>query len=59
MLALASSGYTPGIRSNGAPKGDMGHCNVMSNTDATCNGFNLRADRGFAHGTNGGSAAAA
>ena len=43
MLALASSGYTPGIRSNGAPKGDMGHCNVMSNTDATCNGFNLPA----------------
>ncbi len=56
MLALATSGYTPGIRGNGVPNSNMTGCNVMSNTDATCNGHNLLANKGFAHGINGGSA---
>jgi Flp pilus assembly protein TadG len=53
LLALASSG-AQGIRTNGAPKANMAGCNVMSNTTATCNGHNLGADIGDAHGTNNG-----
>lgn len=53
LLALANSG-APGIRSNGAPKADMTGCNVMSNTTAACNGSNLQANIGMAHGTNNG-----
>jgi hypothetical protein len=49
LLALGGSG----IRTNGAPKANMG-CNVMSNTTATCNGHNLGAPIGAAHGTNSG-----
>src|ERR1700737_1585866 len=49
LLALGSNG----IRTNGAPKANMG-CNVMSNTAATCNGHNLGAPIGAAHGTNSG-----
>jgi Flp pilus assembly protein TadG len=53
ILALASSG-AEGIRSNGAPKANLQGCNVMSNTTATCNGHNLNANIGAAHGTNNG-----
>jgi hypothetical protein len=53
LLALASSG-AEGIRSNGAPKANMNGCNTMSNTGATCNGHNLNANFGDAHGTNNG-----
>ena len=49
LLALGGNG----IRTNGAPKANMG-CNVMSNTAATCNGSNLGAPIGAAHGTNKG-----
>jgi hypothetical protein len=49
LLALGGNG----IRTNGAPKANMG-CNVMSNTTATCNGHNLGAPIGAAHGTNNG-----
>jgi Putative Flp pilus-assembly TadE/G-like len=49
LLALGGNG----IRTNGAPKANMG-CNVMSNTAATCNGHNLGAPIGAAHGTNNG-----
>jgi Flp pilus assembly protein TadG len=49
LLALGANG----IRTNGAPKANMG-CNVMSNTAATCNGHNLGAPIGAAHGTNNG-----
>jgi hypothetical protein len=49
LLALGGNG----IRTNGAPKANMG-CNVMSNTSATCNGHNLGAPIGAAHGTNSG-----
>jgi Flp pilus assembly protein TadG len=53
ILALASSG-AEGIRSNGAPKANLQGCNIMSNTTATCNGNNLNATIGAAHGTNNG-----
>ena len=54
ILALASSGTTPALRSNGAPSANLSGCNVMSNTAATCNGGNLNADNGDAHGTDNG-----
>jgi Flp pilus assembly protein TadG len=50
MLALAGSGVGQGIRTNGAPVANMNGCNVMSNTGAQCNGSNLGAGFGFAHG---------
>lgn len=49
LLALGGNG----IRTNGAPKANTG-CNVMSNVGATCNGHNLGAPIGAAHGTNSG-----
>jgi len=54
ILALATSGPSAGIRTNGAPNADFSGCNVMSNGDATCNGHNLGADHGDAHGRNDG-----
>lgn len=54
IVALANSGATPALRTNGAPKSDLVGCNVMSNTDATCNGHDLNADVGDAFGTNDG-----
>jgi hypothetical protein len=54
ILALASSGASQGIRSNGAPKANLNGCNVMSNTDTVCNGHNLGAGFGDAHGTSTG-----
>ena len=50
LLALASSGVAQGIRTNGSPVANMNGCNVMSNTAAQCNGSNLGAGYGFAHG---------
>jgi len=57
ILALASSGASQGIRTNGAPKADLSGCNVMSNTDAQCNGHDLNAGYGDAHGTSSGCGA--
>jgi Flp pilus assembly protein TadG len=54
ILALASSGTSQGIRSNGAPKANLNGCNVMSNTDTVCNGHNLGAGFGDAHGSSTG-----
>jgi Flp pilus assembly protein TadG len=54
ILALASSGAAQGIRTNGAPTADLSGCNVMSNTAAQCNGSNLNAGIGLAHGTSSG-----
>jgi hypothetical protein len=54
MLALASSGAAQGIRTNGSPTANMNGCNVMSNTAAQCNGSNLGAGFGLAHGTSNG-----
>ena len=54
IVALANSGASPALRTNGAPKADLTGCNVMSNTDATCNGHDLKADIGDAYGSNDG-----
>ena len=56
VLALAGSGVSEGIRTNGAPKASLG-CNVMSNTGARCNGHDLGVPYGDAHGTNDGCGA--
>jgi hypothetical protein len=53
VLALGGSG-APGITTNGAPKASLNGCNVMSDTGATCNGHDLNAAFGDAHGTNKG-----
>ena len=52
LLALGSSGV--GIRSNGGPFVDLTNCSTMSNSNSTCNGSNLNATMGAAHGTNNG-----
>jgi hypothetical protein len=57
ILALAGSGAATGIRSNGAPNADLQGCNVMSNTGETCNGHNLNAGYGDAHGSSSGCGA--
>ena len=57
MLALASSGVAQGIRTNGAPTANMNGCNVMSNTAAQCNGSDLGAGLGMAHGNSNGCGA--
>jgi Flp pilus assembly protein TadG len=54
MLALAGSGANQAIRTNGAPTANMNGCNVMSNTAAQCNGSNLGAGLGLAHGNSNG-----
>jgi Flp pilus assembly protein TadG len=54
MVALAGSGAPQGIRTNGAPVANMNGCNVMSNTAAQCNGSDLGAGFGLAHGTSSG-----
>jgi Flp pilus assembly protein TadG len=54
ILALASSGTSPALRTNGAPKSDLQGCNVMSNTSADCNGHDLKAGFGDAFGTSSG-----
>jgi len=54
MVALAGSGAAQGIRTNGSPTSNMNGCNVMSNTAAQCNGSNLGAGLGLAHGTSNG-----
>lgn len=57
LLALASSGTTPAILANGVPKANLNGCNIMSNTDETCNGHDLGASYGDAHGTSSGCGA--
>jgi Flp pilus assembly protein TadG len=52
LLALGTTGQA--VRSNGSPNTDFTGCNIMSNSQATCNGWNLKADFGLAHGTNNG-----
>jgi Flp pilus assembly protein TadG len=54
MVALATSGAAQGIRTNGSPTANLNGCNVMSNTAAQCNGSNLGAHLGLAHGTSNG-----
>jgi Flp pilus assembly protein TadG len=54
LLALATSGTSPAIQANGAQSTDFTGCSVMSNSGATCNGGDLKATYGDAHGTNNG-----
>jgi Flp pilus assembly protein TadG len=54
ILALASSGASDGILTNGAPKANLAGCSVKSNTNATCHGHDLGADFGDAVGTDNG-----
>jgi Flp pilus assembly protein TadG len=54
ILALATSGNAQAITTNGSPKADLFGCNVMSNTNATCNGHDLNATYGDAHKTSTG-----
>jgi Flp pilus assembly protein TadG len=56
LFALASSG-AQGITANGVPNANLQGCNVMSNTSAVCNGHNLNAGYGDAHGTSSGCGA--
>jgi Flp pilus assembly protein TadG len=54
MVALASSGASQAIRTNGSPVANLNGCNIMSNTAAQCNGSNLGAGLGLAHGSSNG-----
>jgi Flp pilus assembly protein TadG len=53
LLALGTSGAQD-IVTNGNPKANMTDCSVMANTSARCNGSNLGAPYGLAHGTDNG-----
>jgi hypothetical protein len=53
LLALGLSGAQD-IVTNGNPHANFAGCSVMANTSARCNGSNLHADYGLAHGTNSG-----
>jgi hypothetical protein len=53
LLALGKSGAQD-IVTNGNPKANMTGCSVMADTSATCNGSNLAAPYGLAHGTDNG-----
>jgi Flp pilus assembly protein TadG len=57
LLALASSGTTPALSTNGAPTGNMNGCDSMSNTAAQCNGHSLGLGISFAVGSNNGCGA--
>lgn len=54
ILALAGSGHPEALRANGVPFANLSGCNTMSNSNATCNGHDLEADNGDAHGINNG-----
>jgi hypothetical protein len=54
VLALAGSGDPEALRSNGAPNAELTGCNVASNSGMRCNGHDLGANFGDAHGTNSG-----
>jgi hypothetical protein len=52
LLALSTSGTA--LRTNGAPNSNFTGCTIMSDSASTCNGSNLNATYGLAHGTNNG-----
>lgn len=52
LLGLSQAGQA--LRTDGAPNSNFTGCSVMSNSDANCNGSNLQANYGLAHGTNNG-----
>lgn len=53
IVALNGS-VTQDLTANGAPKSNLTGCNIMANSGANCNGHNLGAPAGDAHGTNNG-----
>jgi len=54
LLALGTSGTSPALLADGAPKADLSNCSVYSGTDMTCHGNNLNADYADAVGTDNG-----
>ena len=52
LLTLSKSGT--GLRTNGAPNSDFNGCTVMSNSKASCNGSDLKANYGLAASSNDG-----
>lgn len=52
LLTLSKSGT--GLRTNGAPNSDFNGCTVMSNSKASCNGSDLKANFGLAASSNDG-----
>jgi hypothetical protein len=56
IVALSSSGGSA-FRTNGAPKANLAGCNVMSNSNMVCNGSDLNASYGDAHGSSSGCGA--
>jgi hypothetical protein len=52
VLALDTTGQA--LRSNGGPSTNFTGCSAMSNSSAQCNGSNLNAVYGLAHGTSNG-----
>lgn len=52
LLGLDTTGQA--ITSNGAPNADFTGCTVMSNSASNCNGSDIKANLGVAHGTNNG-----
>ena len=52
LLTLSKSGT--GLRTNGAPNSNFNGCTVMSNSKATCNGSDLKANYGLAASSNDG-----
>src|SRR5262245_6339573 len=52
LLGLDTTGQA--INSNGAPNADFTGCTVVSNSASQCNGSDLKANIGVAHGTNSG-----
>jgi hypothetical protein len=53
LLALGLTGAQD-VVTNGNPKANLAGCSVMANTSSRCNGSNLNAPYGLAHGTNSG-----
>jgi Flp pilus assembly protein TadG len=54
ICLLGLSQTTQAVRTNGAPNSNFSGCTVMSDSASTCNGSNLNATFGLAHGTNNG-----
>lgn len=54
VCLLTLSQTAQGIRTNGAPNSNFTGCSIMSDSTSTCNGSNLQATYGFAHGSNDG-----
>jgi Flp pilus assembly protein TadG len=52
LLTLSKSGT--GLRTNGAPNSNFNGCTVMSNSKASCNGSDLKANYGLAASSNDG-----